>query len=284
MNWIKEEMAEITNKEGLRGDLAEAVAGRDVFIGLSAPGVLTKEMVASMAPEPIIFALANPTPEIWPDDALEAGARIVATGRSDLPNQVNNSLAFPGIFRGALDTRVRNITDEMKIAAAQAIAGLVSDRQLRADYIIPRATDYSVRSAVAEAVARTALESGEARQHCRSRRSRRPRAPARLRTAGIGAPLPVCVIPMNHPSSENTASVVIPPTGVTNHAQFATVFDPCLDCPTYRHVSAATRCSGCLRETASPNSSRPTSAPGTPMRVFCCSWRCSITVTSGKPR
>jgi malate dehydrogenase (oxaloacetate-decarboxylating) len=164
MNWIKKEMAEITNKEGLRGDLAEAVAGRDVFIGLSAPGVLTKEMLATMAPEPIIFALANPTPEIWPDDALEAGARIVATGRSDLPNQVNNSLAFPGIFRGALDTRVRNITDEMKIAAAQAIAGLVTDRQLRADYIIPRATDYSVAPAVAEAVARTALETGEARQ------------------------------------------------------------------------------------------------------------------------
>ncbi len=164
MNWIKEEMAEVTNKAGLRGDLAAAVAGRDVFIGLSAPGVLTREMVASMAPEPIIFALANPTPEIWPDEALAAGAGIVATGRSDLPNQVNNSLAFPGIFRGALDTRVRNITDEMKIAAAHAIAGLVTDRQLRADYIIPKGTDYSVAPAVAEAVARTALESGQARQ------------------------------------------------------------------------------------------------------------------------
>ena len=164
MNWIKEEMAEITNKDGLKGDLATAVKGRDVFIGLSAPGVLTGEMVRTMAPEPMIFALANPTPEIWPDEALEAGARIVATGRSDLPNQVNNSLAFPGIFRGALDTRVRNITDEMKIAAARAIAGLVTDRQLKPDYIIPKGTDYSVAPAVAEAVARTAIETGEARK------------------------------------------------------------------------------------------------------------------------
>src|SRR5690606_32398502 len=164
MNWIKEEMAEITNKDGLKGDLATAVQGRDVFIGLSAPGVLTGEMVATMAAEPMIFALANPTPEIWPDEALEAGARIMATGRSDLPNQVNNSLAFPGIFRGALDTRVRNITDEMKIAAARAIAGLVTDRQLKPDYIIPKGTDYSVAPAVAEAVARTAIETGAARK------------------------------------------------------------------------------------------------------------------------
>jgi malate dehydrogenase (oxaloacetate-decarboxylating) len=163
MNWIKQEMAEVTNLEGLQGDLAKAVKGRDVFVGLSAPGVMTPKMVKTMAERPIIFALANPTPEIMPDEALSAGAGIVATGRSDLPNQVNNSLAFPGIFRGALDTRVRNITDEMKIAAATAIASLVDDRQLRADYIIPGGTDFSVAPAVAEAVARTAIETGAAR-------------------------------------------------------------------------------------------------------------------------
>jgi malate dehydrogenase (oxaloacetate-decarboxylating) len=121
------------------------------------------DMVKSMAPDPMIFALANPTPEIMPDEAFAAGAGIVATGRSDMPNQVNNSLAFPGIFRGALDTRVRNITDAMKIAAAQAIAGLVSDRALKPDWIIPKGTDFSVAPAVAEAVARTAIETGEAR-------------------------------------------------------------------------------------------------------------------------
>ncbi|RMH00513.1 MAG: NADP-dependent malic enzyme [Chloroflexi bacterium] len=163
LNWIKEEMAEITNKDKVKGDLATAVKGRDVFIGLSVPGVLTKKMVKTMAPDPIIFALANPTPEIMPDEAFAAGASIVATGRSDLPNQVNNSLAFPGIFRGALDARVRNITDPMKIAAAKAIAGLVDDKSLKPDYIIPKGTDFSVAPAVAEAVARTALETGEAR-------------------------------------------------------------------------------------------------------------------------
>ncbi|MFW6042318.1 MAG: NAD(P)-dependent malic enzyme [Chloroflexota bacterium] len=164
MNWIKEEMAEVTNRERIKGDLARAVQGRDVFIGLSAPRVLTGEMVKTMADDAVIFALANPIPEIMPDEALEAGAAIVATGRSDLPNQVNNSLAFPGIFRGALDTRVRNITDEMKIAAARAIASLVDDRQLRPDWIIPKGTDFSVAPAVAEAVARTAIETGKARQ------------------------------------------------------------------------------------------------------------------------
>jgi malate dehydrogenase (oxaloacetate-decarboxylating) len=163
LNPYKMEMAEITNPDKLQGDLAQVVRGRDVFIGLSAPGVLTPEMVASMAGDPIIFALANPTPEIMPDLALEAGAAIVATGRSDFPNQVNNSLAFPGIFRGALDARVRNITDAMKIAAAEAIAGLVSDKDLRADWIIPKGTDFTVAPAVAEAVARTAVETGEAR-------------------------------------------------------------------------------------------------------------------------
>jgi malate dehydrogenase (oxaloacetate-decarboxylating) len=163
LNWIKEEMAAMTNADKVKGDLATAVVGRDVFIGLSAPGVLTGKMVKKMAVDPMIFALANPTPEIMPDEAFAAGASIVATGRSDMPNQVNNSLAFPGIFRGALDTRVRNITDEMKIAAAQAIAGLVDDRTLKPDWIIPKGTDFSVAPAVAEAVARKAIETGAAR-------------------------------------------------------------------------------------------------------------------------
>jgi malate dehydrogenase (oxaloacetate-decarboxylating) len=163
MNWIKEEMAEITNQDKLKGDLATAVQNRDVFIGLSAPGVLTQKMVKTMAKDPIIFALANPTPEIMPDEAYAAGAGIVATGRSDFPNQVNNSLAFPGIFRGALDARVPNITDEMKIAAAKAIAGLVEDKDLKSDWIIPKGTDFGVAPAVAEAVARTAVETGQAR-------------------------------------------------------------------------------------------------------------------------
>lgn len=162
-NWIKDEMAEITNPEMLKGDLATAVQGRDVFIGLSVAGALKPEMVKTMAKDPFIFGLANPVPEIMPDLALEAGAAIVATGRSDLPNQVNNSLAFPGIFRGALDARVPNITDEMKIAAAEAIAGLVADKDLRPDWIIPKGTDFSVAPAVAEAVARTAIETGMAR-------------------------------------------------------------------------------------------------------------------------
>jgi malate dehydrogenase (oxaloacetate-decarboxylating) len=163
LNWIKEEMAEITNHDKVKGNLAAAVRGRDVFIGLSVPGVLTQDMIKTMAADPIIFALANPTPEIMPDEALAAGAGIVATGRSDLPNQVNNSLAFPGIFRGALDTRVRNITDDMKIAAAHAIAGLVTDRELRPDWIIPKGTDFGVAPAVAEAVARCAIDTGQAR-------------------------------------------------------------------------------------------------------------------------
>ena len=163
LNPFKAEMAEITNPDMAKGDLATVVRGRDVFIGLSAPGVMTPDMVASMAPDPIVFALANPTPEIMPDVALEAGAAIVATGRSDFPNQVNNSLAFPGIFRGALDARVRNITDDMKIAAAEAIAGLVSEKELLPGWIIPKGTDFTVAPAVAEAVARTAIETGEAR-------------------------------------------------------------------------------------------------------------------------
>lgn len=163
LNWIKKEMAEITNADKVKGNLADVVKGRDVFIGLSLPGLLTQDMVKSMAKDPIIFALANPIPEIMPDEAFAAGASIVATGRSDFPNQVNNSLAFPGIFRGALDARVRDITDEMKIAAAKAIAELVPDSELRADWIIPKGTDFTVAPAVAEAVARTAIETGMAR-------------------------------------------------------------------------------------------------------------------------
>ncbi len=163
LNWIKQEMAEITNANKVKGGLAEVVKGRDVFIGLSGPGLMTVDMVKSMAKDPMIFALANPTPEIMPDKAFAGGASIVATGRSDFPNQVNNSLAFPGIFRGALDARVRNITDEMKIAAAQAIAYLVKDEDLRPEWIIPKGTDFSVAPAVAEAVARKAVETGMAR-------------------------------------------------------------------------------------------------------------------------
>lgn len=163
LNPVKAQMAEITNPDKVKGDLATVMRGRDVFIGLSAPGVLTPEMVQTMAPDPIIFALANPTPEIMPDLAWQAGAAIVATGRSDFPNQVNNSLAFPGIFRGALDARVRNITDAMKIAAAEAIAALVSDKALQPGWIIPKGTDFTVAPAVAEAVARTAIVTGEAR-------------------------------------------------------------------------------------------------------------------------
>jgi malate dehydrogenase (oxaloacetate-decarboxylating) len=163
LNWIKKEMAAVTNQDKVKGDLAKVVKGRDVFIGLSVAGALKPAMVKLMAKDPFIFGLANPTPEIMPDLALGAGAAIVATGRSDLPNQVNNSLAFPGIFRGALDCRVRNITDEMKVAAAQAIAGLVPDKELRPDWIIPKGTDFSVAPAVAEAVARTAIETGMAR-------------------------------------------------------------------------------------------------------------------------
>lgn len=163
MNWIKAEMAEVTNREGVVGDLATAVQGRDVFIGVSVAGALTPEMVESMADDPLIFALANPVPEIFPEEAQAAGAAIVATGRSDLDNQVNNSLAFPGIFRGALDVRARSITDVMKIAAAHAIADLVPEQQLRPNYIIPKGMDFRVAPQVAAAVAQAAMDTGEAR-------------------------------------------------------------------------------------------------------------------------
>ena len=163
LNPAKQEMARLTNREHLRGTLADAVRGADVFIGVSAPGLLTPDMVRSMAPDPIIFACANPTPEIFPDDALDAGAAVVSTGRSDYPNQVNNVLVFPGIFRGALDVRATDINDEMKIAAAEAIAELVSDRELSADYILPKAFDPRVSDVVAFAVMEAAQKSGVAR-------------------------------------------------------------------------------------------------------------------------
>ena len=163
LNPIKEEMAEITNANCEKGTLAEVIKGAGVFIGVSAPGTLTKEMVQTMAKDAIIFACANPTPEIFPDEAKAGGAAVVSTGRSDFPNQVNNVLAFPGIFRGALDVRASEINDEMKVAAAYAIAGLVSDEELNADYILPAAFDSRVKDAVANAVAEAARKSGVAR-------------------------------------------------------------------------------------------------------------------------
>ena len=163
LNPIKQQMATITNRERRAGSMAEVIAGADVFIGVSAPGTLTQDMVRSMADDPIIFACANPTPEIFPDEAKAAGAAVVSTGRSDFPNQVNNVLCFPGIFRGALDVRASDINDTMKIAAAKAIAGLVSDDELSADYILPRAFDPRVKDAVAAATAQAARESGVAR-------------------------------------------------------------------------------------------------------------------------
>ena len=163
MNWIKEEMAEVTNLEGEKGALADALKGADIFIGVSAPGLVTKEMVESMNDEAIIFACANPTPEIFPDEAKAAGAAVIATGRSDFPNQINNVLAFPGIFRGTFDVRASDINEEMKVAAAEALAGIISDEELSADYIIPAAFDPRVGPAVAKAVAQAARDSGVAR-------------------------------------------------------------------------------------------------------------------------
>ena len=162
LNPAQAEMAKVTNRGHLRGTLADALRGADVFIGVSAPGVVNQEMVRSMAADPIVFAMANPTPEIMPDQALAAGAKVVGTGRSDFPNQINNVLAFPGIFRGALDARASDINDEMKIAAAHALADLVGDG-LSADYIIPAAFDPRVKDAVASAVAQAARDSGVAR-------------------------------------------------------------------------------------------------------------------------
>ena len=163
MNPIKEEIAKITNREKIHGTLADIVKGADVFIGVSAPGSLTTDMVKTMAKDAIIFACANPTPEIYPDEAKAGGARVIATGRSDFPNQINNVLAFPGIFRGAFDVRASDINDEMKMAAAEALANLISDDELSEDYIIPAAFDPRVGKAVAEAVAEAARKSGVAR-------------------------------------------------------------------------------------------------------------------------
>jgi malate dehydrogenase (oxaloacetate-decarboxylating) len=163
MNRSKDEIARLTNREGCRGDVRDALHGADVFIGLSAPGALMADDIRAMNADPIIFALANPTPEILPDQARGAGALVVATGRSDFPNQVNNSLAFPGIFRGALDAKSREISDGMKVAAAHAIASLVEDVELAADYVVPEALDLRVPPAVAAAVARAAIETGTAR-------------------------------------------------------------------------------------------------------------------------
>ena len=163
LNPIKMEMAEITNLSMEKGSLSDVIKNADVFIGVSAPGTLSKEMVKSMAEKPIIFACANPIPEIFPEDAKEAGAAVVSTGRSDFPNQINNVLCFPGIFRGALDVRAKDINDKMKVAAAYAIAELVSDQELTAEYILPAAFDERVKDAVAKAVSEAAKKSGVAR-------------------------------------------------------------------------------------------------------------------------
>ena len=163
LNWIKEEMAQVTNLEKKPGTLADALVGADVFIGVSAPGTVTTEMVKTMNKDAIVFACANPTPEIFPDEAKAGGAAVVSTGRSDFPNQINNVLAFPGVFRGTFDVRASGINEEMKMAAAQALAGLISDEELTADYIIPKAFDKRVGPAVARAVADAARKSGVAR-------------------------------------------------------------------------------------------------------------------------
>jgi malate dehydrogenase (oxaloacetate-decarboxylating) len=163
MNWIKNDMAKVTNKNKKQGSLADAMVGSDVFIGVSAPATVTQDMVRSMAKAPIIFACANPTPEIFPDEAKAAGAAVISTGRSDFPNQINNVLAFPGIFRGTFDVRASDINDVMKLAASRALASLISDEDLSADYIIPAAFDPRVGKSVAKAVAQAARESGVAR-------------------------------------------------------------------------------------------------------------------------
>ena len=163
LNWIKEEMAEVTNLERKSGKLADMLVGADVFIGVSAPGQVTKEMVKTMNKDAIIFACANPTPEIFPEEAKEGGAKIVSTGRSDYPNQINNVLAFPGIFRGTFDVRASEINEEMKMAAAKALAELVPEEELSADYIIPKAFDPRVCPAVSKAVADAARRTGVAR-------------------------------------------------------------------------------------------------------------------------
>lgn len=162
MNPYKEAISKVTNKAHIQGGLKEAIKGADIFLGVSAPGAVTKEMVETMAADAIIFACANPTPEIFPDEAKAGGAKVVATGRSDFPNQINNVLAFPGIFRGTFDVRAKEINDVMKIAAAEALAGIVAEEELCADYIIPEAFDPRVKTVVATAVSKAARESGVA--------------------------------------------------------------------------------------------------------------------------
>ena len=159
----RHEILDYTNNDKISGTLADALKGADVFVGVSAPNVVTPEMIKSMADKPVVMAMANPTPEIMPDLAREAGAAVVCTGRSDFPNQVNNVLAFPGIFRGALDVRASDINEDMKVAAANALANLISDEELNADYILPKAFDPRVKDAVANAVAKAARDSGVAR-------------------------------------------------------------------------------------------------------------------------
>ncbi|MBE7004810.1 MAG: NAD-dependent malic enzyme, partial [Ruminococcaceae bacterium] len=163
LNWIKEEMSKVTNRNMEKGVLADVIKGADVFIGVSAPGTLTTEMVKTMNRDAIVFACANPTPEIFPDEAKAGGAKVVSTGRSDYPNQINNVLAFPGVFRGTFDVRASDINEEMKMAASKALADLISDDELSADYIIPKAFDPRVGPAVAKAVAEAARRSGVAR-------------------------------------------------------------------------------------------------------------------------
>ena len=163
LNKEKEEMAEISNRNMEKGSLADVIKGADVFIGVSAPGTVTREMIHTMAPNPILFPMANPTPEIMPEEAKAAGAAVIGTGRSDFPNQINNVLAFPGIFRGAFDMRAKDINDEMKLAASKALADLITDEELSEDYIIPKAFDPRVGKAVAAAVAEAARKTGAAR-------------------------------------------------------------------------------------------------------------------------
>ena len=160
LNPIKESIAKVTNRSLTKGTLKDALVGADIFIGVSAPGVLTAEMIKTMNNDPVVFAMANPTPEIMPDEAKKAGVKIMGTGRSDFPNQINNVIAFPGIFRGALDVRASQITENMKIAAAYAIAGLVSDDELNEEYILPQAFDPRVKNAVAKAVSEAAIKDG----------------------------------------------------------------------------------------------------------------------------
>lgn len=163
LNEAHEEISKVTNREMLKGGLADAMSGADVFIGVSAPNIVTADMIKSMAENPIVFPMANPVPEIMPDKALEAGAAVVGTGRSDFPNQINNVLAFPGIFRGALDVRARDINEEMKMAASHAIASIVSEEELSSEYILPKAFDERIGRTVAKAVAEAAVKSGVAR-------------------------------------------------------------------------------------------------------------------------